>query len=57
MDSNSKMLLVETAWTLIYLVINPRLSPMFRGSWAVVSMIIMFGLMPDREMIAKEEQR
>ena len=57
MDSNSKMLLVETAWTLIYLVINPRLPPMFRGSWTIIFLIIMFGLMPEHEMIATEEQQ
>jgi len=54
MDNNEKFLITETLWTGIYLLINPLVPPMFRGSWAVVSMIIILTCTPEQKQMEGE---
>jgi len=56
MNSTEKTLLVEAIWTVIYLIVNPTLPTMVQGSWTVVSMIIMLGLLATPNVNPSEDE-
>lgn len=56
MDNSSKLLIAESAWTLLYLAINPFLPPSIQGSWAIFTLIIILAFLDDTKLNRRVEE-